>query len=199
MKNKLFLLLLSISLSVFLISCGTSEKHNSSLNNKKEDILLDEEKKDTTIISSEEDSSIDIEKQDLLLKYLNEDLYNVVVYENIVSTTYDSVSVNNYTDDYTMYTALIDTIITNSLQLINEAEAIECGFDELREVHELYIKAMNIQHQAFTIIVVAIENQDSSKISEANELLYEARKYYRDYLSELESLCTANDVILQQQ
>lgn len=162
MKNKLFFVVLSISLSLFLISCGSTEK------------------------------------QDALLKYLNEDLQAAEEYENIVVTTYDSLTGDNYTDDYTLYSQLKTTILPNSLKLIDSVESIECNFDELRNVHELYLNALNKQYQAFTIMLSALENQDYSQVAEANELLSQARKGVRDYTSELKTLCENNNVSLEE-
>lgn len=138
------------------------------------------------------------EKQDALLKYLNEDLKTAEEYEDIVVTTYDSITGDNYTDDYTLYSELKNTILPNSLKLIDSVESIECSFDELRNVHELYLNAINKQHQAFTIILSALENQDYSQVAEANELLSQARKGVRDYMAELKTLCTDNDVSLEE-
>lgn len=163
MKNKLFLILLSISLSIFLISCGSNKN------------------------------------QDALIKYMNEDVKKALEYEEIVTTTYDSITGDNYTNDYIVYTELQNTILPNSVKLIASLESIECGFDELRDVHELYLSAVNTQHQAFTTILSALETQDYLLVSEGNQLLTEARKYSRDYMSKLKKLCEDNNVELQQE
>lgn len=64
-------------------------------------------------------------------------------------------------------------------------EAIQPAESELREIHEIYIKAWNAQYGAFTLLVSAIETQDYSIVTQANDRLDAARKGMRDYQAAL--------------
>ena len=130
-----------------------------------------------------------------LIHYINDCLPPIAEIETRVINRYDSVSGENYTDDLTMYTALKDEIVPNSLKLIEAAEAITVENEKIKDLHEIYIDAINKQHSAFTTILSAIESQDYSKVSEANTMLSDARKGVRDYLYALEELKKEYNVV----
>lgn len=134
-------------------------------------------------------------EQDALISYLNEDIPSVMDIESKVTEGWEAVSGDNYTSDDAMYQALTDGIIPDSLDLVAAAEAVTVEDEGIKTAHELYISAVNKQHQAFNLIMSAIEQQDSAKISEANALLAEARKEVRDFLAQIEQLKTDRNVV----
>ncbi|GHU45502.1 hypothetical protein FACS1894120_0410 [Clostridia bacterium] len=105
--------------------------------------------------------------------------------ESRVSNGYNSVIGDNYTDDSTLYEALDEQIISDSLKLINLAGDIIPEGEELRKIHELYVKAVNDQHQAFSLLLSATYNSDHAMAASANEKLADARLGVRNYNAEL--------------
>lgn len=134
------------------------------------------------------------EVQDDLLNYINNELPVIAPVEEIVINDYGSVSGDNYTDDQTMYDMLYGSVIDNSSKLVDLSENIEIKTSEVREVHEVYIDAVNTQHSAMTTIMDALETQNYSKVSEANDKLSEARRKMREYLAELKELAEEYNV-----
>ena len=130
-----------------------------------------------------------------LLNYINVELPKVAEIENKVVSGYDAVSGENYTDDLTMYNALKDEILGDSLELIEKTESIEIKTEDVKDVHEIYIEAINMQHQAFTKILAAVEAQDIDKVTEANKLLSDARKRMREFSTELIALQKENNIV----
>lgn len=115
-------------------------------------------------------------------------------------TAYSSVSGENYTDDYTMYDVIQTQVIPESLKLITQLEAItiKLNTEELRNLNEKYVKAMNDQNQAFVLTLSALETQDYTIAATANEYLTNARKLVREWQVELQTLCDENGVELLQ-
>lgn len=131
--------------------------------------------------------------QDDLLDYINNDLDEVADLETEVYDIYEEA---RNSSDYILYQSLQNNIIPKSRKLIEKAEAVEIETDEVREVHELYLDAINKQDQAFTLMLSALENQDYAIVTQANEKLDEARKLMRDYQSALKKLAKEHDVEL---
>jgi hypothetical protein len=134
--------------------------------------------------------------QDDLLVYVNEDLVKVTELEEHAVSSYESVTGVNYTDDFTLYDALINEVIPTYQEFTKELEAIEVETDEVREIHEDYIEAANLQYNAFVKILTALENQDRQLIEEANGMLDEARKMFRDFQYDAKKLAEEHNVEL---
>ena len=132
--------------------------------------------------------------QDDLLDYINNDIVEIAELETEVNELYEEA--RSSSNDYILYQSLMDNIIPKSKKLIEKAEAVEIETDEVREVHELYLDAINKQDQAFTLMLSALENQDYAIVTQANEKLDEARKLMRDYQSALKKLAKEHDVEL---
>ncbi|MFD1359095.1 hypothetical protein ACFQ4X_14340 [Fictibacillus halophilus] len=135
--------------------------------------------------------------QDDLLDYVNEKMPSLGKEEMKIVGKYDDVTGPNYTDDQSLYDALKAEIIPEYNEFIKDLEAVEIETDELRNIHEDYIEATNIQASAFLLIVSAIENQDSTMINEANEKLNTARKMMREYQNDVKKLAKEHDVKLE--
>ena len=130
--------------------------------------------------------------QDDLLDYINNDTTEMKQLDTEVIELYEKAQ--NSESDYTMYEILMNEVIPKSQKLIEEAESIEIETDELKEVHEIYLDAINKNNQAFTLMLSALENQDYTVMTQANEKLDEARKLMRDYENALKELAKEHDV-----
>ena len=132
-----------------------------------------------------------------LLRYINESLPPIFKQESEAIALYDSVSGPNYIDDETMYNKLIDEVIPKYRVFINNLELVEIETEELTEIHEIFIEAVNIQNSAFVTILKAIEEQDLEIMNEANAKLTEARAMIRDYQNKLDAFAEENNVIIK--
>lgn len=130
--------------------------------------------------------------QDDLLDYINNDTTEMNKLDAKVYDLYEKA--RNSEDDYSMYTILTNEVIPESQKLIDEAEGLVIETKEVKEVHEVYLDAINKQNQAFTLMLSALENQDYTVITQANEKLDEARKLMRDYESAIKELAKEYDV-----
>lgn len=137
-------------------------------------------------------------KEDLLT-YMNESLTPLAEQEGEVIALYDSVTGANYTDDETTYNTIADEIMPKYQVFIKDLEEVEVETEEVTNIHEIYIKAVNIQQSGFVTMLSALEEQDLEKMNEANAKLAEARTMSRDYLNKLQSLAKENDVVLEKE
>jgi hypothetical protein len=137
--------------------------------------------------------------KDDLLNYINVELLEVVQYETDTITAWDSVSGDNYTDDYTMYEVLTETIIPTYREFVNRIEPITLRLKtkEVRDLNEKYVEAVSLQMNGFLILINAIETQDSSLVVQFNERLDKGRRLVREWQIELQDLCDKNGVIIQ--
>ncbi|KEZ47359.1 hypothetical protein [Metabacillus indicus] len=137
--------------------------------------------------------------QEELLTYVNDVLPEVTEKEVAAITAYDSVSGDNYTSDDVMYSVMVDEVSPVYNSFIADLEEVEIESKELKELHEHYIEAANIQHAGFILIIAGLEQQDRGKIIEANEKLAAARKMLREYTADLEALAEKHDVTLEEE
>jgi hypothetical protein len=137
--------------------------------------------------------------KDDLLTYMNESLTPLAEQEGEVIALYDSVTGANYTDDETTYNTIADEIMPKYQVFIKDLEEVEMETEEVTNIHEIYIEAVNIQQSGFVTMLSAIKEQDLEKINDANAKLTEARTMSRDYLNKLQSLAKENDVVLEKE
>jgi hypothetical protein len=136
--------------------------------------------------------------QDDLIDYNNHDLKKAAQLEKEAIDAYDSVTGANYTSDAVMYDTMTSEVIPTYRKFVDELENIDVETDDLRKVHEGYIKAANTQYNAFIKIVSALEKQDRNLIAEANAMLDEARKGIRDYNAAIKKLAKEHDVKIEE-
>lgn len=132
--------------------------------------------------------------QEDLLNYVNEEMTDAFELEALAVGAYDQVSGINYTDDYTMYDTISLTVIPNYNEFIKELNQVKIETEELRDIHEIYIEAADIQFNAFVKILSALETQEIALVEEANSMLEEARSLIREYLDAIDTLAKEHDV-----
>jgi hypothetical protein len=137
--------------------------------------------------------------QDDILNYLNEEMKTAQSLEDKAVSAYEGVSGANYTDDQTMYDALVNEVIPNYTDLISELETVSIETDELKEVHEIYLSGAKLQFSAFEKIIEALEKQDASLVDDANKLLEEGRLQIEDYNQKLDELAKEHNVEIEKE
>jgi hypothetical protein len=137
--------------------------------------------------------------QDDILNYINEEMKTAQTLEEKAVSAYEGVAGVNYTDDQTMYDALVNEVIPNYKDLISELETVSIESDELKEVHEIYLSGAKLQLSAFETIMEALEKQDASLVEEANQLLEEGRLKIEDYNDNLDELAKEHNVEIEKE
>ncbi|HWK23125.1 MAG TPA: hypothetical protein VNS08_08855 [Ureibacillus sp.] len=191
-------LFLSLFIFVFLVGCSDSD---SKKQNQTEEPIETEEV-NTTDKKSEVDSVTNIKpsnsETDLaedFASYIDE-IVLLAPEEDRIINLYDSVTGLNYTNDEELYYTLLDEVVPSYRQFIIELEAITPQNPRIRELHEVYIEAANIQYNSFTLILSAIEKQDMDTMTEANQGLDQARSLLRDWLYEVDAISNETGVSL---
>jgi len=87
-------------------------------------------------------------------------------------------------------------IVNDSANLIAEAEAITIENRDIRELHEIFIRTLNVRHSAFVLFLGSINENDQIKIVEANEKLSEYRMYNREFQAKLREVAKKFNVTL---
>ncbi len=135
--------------------------------------------------------------QEDLLNYLNNEIAPLAETETQIIDSYDSVVGENYTSDEELYRVLSEDVMPKYRDFSAKLEEIQPQTQEVREVHELYITAVNKQYNAIVQMIAALENQDMNLIVEANEKLSEGRSDIRSFNNSLETLAAEHDVEIQ--
>jgi hypothetical protein len=135
--------------------------------------------------------------QDDIVNYLNEEMKTAQTLEEKAVSAYEGVSGVNYSNDQTMYDALVNEVIPNYTDLLSELETVRIETEELKEVHEIYLSGAKLQYSAFEKIIEALEKQDASLVEEANQLLNEGRLQIEDYNDKLDELAKEHNVEIE--
>lgn len=137
------------------------------------------------------------EKQTELINYINGDAFKEIgKLEKEMQDSYNSVSGDNYKSDEKMYKEIKDN--TSVLARDLNAKALKLSEDledeKIVKVHKIYIDYTADFLSALNLMESALENQDVSKVSEANEKLNSSNQKGIDYRTELKKLAKEYDV-----
>jgi hypothetical protein len=84
---------------------------------------------------------------------------------------------------------VLNDLMPRTRDLAERAEALSADVaPELRDAHEELINALNLNLQAFSEVVAAVDTGDYSRITSANRLLSDARAAERHYVQKLDEL-----------
>ncbi|MBB5173569.1 hypothetical protein [Texcoconibacillus texcoconensis] len=120
--------------------------------------------------------------------YINEELASIIDLEEGVIMEYESVVGSNYTNDKDLYIHLEEVVLPMYLDFIEQLEAINPETSEIRELHEIYISAVNTQYNAMVKLLGAIDYQDHGMVSQSNQMLSEGRAKIREFHNEMDGL-----------
>lgn len=84
-------------------------------------------------------------------------------------------------------TTVRNELLPNMIKLQERMEKV-APEKEMREIHEIGIKMINKNVQAYTDIIAAVASNDMSKITSANSLLAEARELERKYVNQIQDM-----------
>lgn len=141
------------------------------------------------------------QKQDALLKYINEDLVELSDVETNFLESYGSVTGDNYTSDYDMYVEFSNNTTVLGRKLNEAAVKLAQNIDdeEILEVHKIYINSTSDYMNAVSLTLAAIETQDYAQVSLANEKLNNANNLALDFKKELNKLAEKYNVVIEKE
>lgn len=143
----------------------------------------------------------DNEQQTELLDYVNGDAFKEIVkVETEMVESYSSVSGDNYTSDDTMYKEIKDKTTVLAKELNDKALKIseDLKDEKLIKVHKIYIDYTANFLSALNMMEAALDSQDMTKVSDANEKLNNANQKAIDYKTELKKLAKEYDVEIKE-
>lgn len=136
--------------------------------------------------------------QDELIQYINTELPKIATMEKNATDKYDRVVGENFKDDATFYKTLNEEVIPKYKKFIEALEDISKNLNdpEVIKLNETYIDAANTQYSAFTTMLAAIDAQDLTLMSQANEKLDMGRKLMRQWQLNLKTLAKKHNIKL---
>lgn len=123
-------------------------------------------------------------KKDILL-YLNEDVRELEDLVKELKVNYEKITMMSTKSDSQIYNNIQNEILPKSSEIIELAKSIEIENKDIREIHNMYIDALNKQHEALEIYAEALEDGDNEdklgKLLLANGKTMDAKIRMRDY------------------
>ena len=178
MKKLIFSAALLLSLG--LTGCGNDENKIVTQNDPEQKAV----KTDTGSVESTSTETILKNKYQEYAESVSPIMNDVYA----LSTRWDEVrqqASEGALSDYDFGVIIVNEILPDNLKNTEAVEAMAVD-NEVVELHEKLIDMLNKQQSAFSEIASAIDKNDFSKITTANEYLSEVRKIERDYIRELE-------------
>ena len=133
-------------------------------------------------------------KQDALIDYINNDMAEINELEIEMLESYKSVIGDNYIDDETTYTELNTVTLPLCRELNGKATDIQPDDREIAEAHRLYRNYTAKMMNAFNTMLDALEKQDRSIITQANDMIIEAEDLYAQYEQKILDLAEERNV-----
>lgn len=139
------------------------------------------------------------ETADELISYINNDLKELADIEGAFLDSYESVTGDNYVDDYTTYEELLNNTLPLVQQLDNKAVEVSENIKDskIREVHRLYVNYTSKNLNAVITMIDAIETQDMSRVTDSNDMIAEANNVITDFQIKLDELMDECDVVIE--
>lgn len=107
--------------------------------------------------------------------------------ESDILARYDSVTGENYTDDATMFNTLME-LLPDIQSFIAKLEAVRPTDSKLAEIHKTCVEGWNLQSKGMTLAAAALQEQDLSKMAEANDFLSQGRSLLSSFAQEIADL-----------
>ncbi|CAM3825384.1 hypothetical protein [Mesobacillus zeae] len=184
MKKFLFVL---ATMVVLVAGCGNEE--NDSSKNDIEGPKAEEKLK--------EEKLSHLEKQQILMDFVNEDISRISYYEVEANKALATVSGQNYRNDQKLYEVLVNEVLPTYKKAVDRAAAIEVEMEELEPIKVMVEEATNTFYKALLIEKEALEKQDIELIEEANVIAEEYDILINEYHEEMKKLSEKYNVIYE--
>lgn len=125
-----------------------------------------------------------------LLKYINQDIKELSSVEKKLLKSYTNVTGSNYVNDETTYKEFVNSTLplAGKLNELSIQTVNNITDKEILKVHKIYINYTSKYLAAVNMVTLALENQNTSQVLEANEILNEANNLAIDYRKALYEL-----------
>jgi hypothetical protein len=130
-----------------------------------------------------------------LLNYINVEMPKVAPLESEAVEAYASISGQNYQDDSLMYFTILETVVPKYEEFYTLLKDIKPATTEVTSLHKQYVQAAADQLEAFKLIMDAIEKQDATIITQANNDLAEGRAMLKMWRADLDSACIKYNIV----
>lgn len=139
-------------------------------------------------------------EQDEFLDYVNGSARKEVTeLETKAKDSYASVTGDNYKDDESMLQELSTNTADLAKQVVDKATALSDTLEgeQLKKVHEIYVSALKNFQSGVDQLVQALENGDTDKVAEANNIMTKANEESKKHQEELKKLADELGVELE--
>lgn len=116
--------------------------------------------------------------------------------DNQMQESYQSVAGTNYTDDETTYTEISERTLPLCQQLNEAVLAITPSDPEISQLHGIFRDYVTKYVNALSMLTSAIVDQDTSQLTQANDLINEASDLVVSYHQTLQTLASQRGVSL---
>ncbi len=133
-----------------------------------------------------------------LLKYINQDIKELSSVEKKLLKSYTNVTGSNYVNDETTYKEFVNSTLplAGKLNELSIQTVNNITDKEILEVHKIYINYTSKYLAAVNMVTLALENQNTSQVLEANEILNEANNLAIDYRKALYELAEKYNITI---
>lgn len=132
-------------------------------------------------------------KQDLL-HYLNESTPPLVERETEIMNRYQGVTGSNYVDDQTTHRTLVEEVIPQYKAFLKDVKEVSPSTMELRNAHQKYVNAAQLQYSAYHDFATALEEKDEAKMDDVNRKFRESEEFLQAYTTEVFALAKENNL-----
>lgn len=139
-------------------------------------------------------SGIGTDEQKAILKFINEDIEEMVPYEEKVFQYMDTVTGDNYTDDGALHEVLVKDVIPNYEKVVEIIKDIKPGIEALEAPHELLVEATALYLEVFKLRAQAIEESDTEMAKQAEEKYSDYLDMIAEYQAAVEKVAAAYNV-----
>lgn len=143
---------------------------------------------------SEESSVVEDQISEDLDNYLEYISQQVEKQEEVVTSSYRSVTNENYTDAENMYKELTETTLPETEILLKKLKNINPETEEVNQLHKILVTGWENQYEAFKLFVEAIEKKDQDLIEEGNLLLEDGVKRIDEFKEKREQMRNNHDL-----
>jgi len=129
-----------------------------------------------------------------LINYVNQGLHNIAAIEKESLEQYAAVIGENYTTDERVYKILKEEVLPLYNRFYVLLKEIEPKTIEVRELHQIYVKAAGNIYEGFRIKKLGLEVKDDSVIVRGNRKIEKGRVGVDKWKEQLIELCNENGV-----
>ncbi|MEW6668924.1 MAG: hypothetical protein AB1512_27255 [Thermodesulfobacteriota bacterium] len=123
-----------------------------------------------------------------LAEYVNRGVLGIAELERVSLEKYAAVTGTNYTTDKRFYDALRDDVVPLYKRFLDGLRRLRPETEEVRQLHNVYIRAAVSLYEGFREMMVGLEQQDVNIVRAANRKIEKGRAENERWRKELTAL-----------